>query len=111
MSHAFKDGERQALMCFVLLHQQWVADGSPTHSTSTPVKVESALQFVPTNTNPKEFKTIQKMVSVPPLDLVISFVYDFLFIIFLHSRINILHFIYLINIIQYCSFRKLAILT
>nr|XP_027213564.1 protein hu-li tai shao-like isoform X9 [Penaeus vannamei] len=42
---------------------KWVADGSPTHSTSTPVKVESALQFVPTNTNPKEFKTIQKMIK------------------------------------------------
>lgn len=57
----------QALMCFVLLHQQWVADGSPTHSSSTPVKLESALQFVPPNTNPKEFKTVQKMVSLASL--------------------------------------------
>nr|XP_053630858.1 protein hu-li tai shao-like isoform X3 [Cherax quadricarinatus] len=42
---------------------KWVADGSPTHSTSTPVKLESALQFVPANTNPKEFKTVQKMIK------------------------------------------------
>ncbi|MPC25870.1 Protein hu-li tai shao [Portunus trituberculatus] len=41
----------------------WVADSSPTHSTSTPVKLESALQFVPPNTNPKEFKTVQKMIK------------------------------------------------
>ncbi|XP_045126931.1 protein hu-li tai shao-like isoform X6 [Portunus trituberculatus] len=42
---------------------KWVADSSPTHSTSTPVKLESALQFVPPNTNPKEFKTVQKMIK------------------------------------------------
>nr|XP_045592626.1 protein hu-li tai shao-like isoform X6 [Procambarus clarkii] len=42
---------------------KWVADGSPTHSTSTSVKLESALQFVPVNTNPKEFKTVQKMIK------------------------------------------------
>lgn len=41
---------------------QWVSDGSPTHS-STPVKIDSALQFVPKNTNPKEFKQIQQQVS------------------------------------------------
>ncbi|XP_076064526.1 adducin 1-like protein hts isoform X6 [Oratosquilla oratoria] len=40
---------------------KWVADGSPTHST--PVKLDSALQFVPKNTNPKEFKTLQKMIK------------------------------------------------
>ena len=39
---------------------QWVADGSPTHST--PVKIDNALQFVPTNTNPREFKRIQQQV-------------------------------------------------
>ncbi|XP_071524299.1 protein hu-li tai shao isoform X2 [Panulirus ornatus] len=42
---------------------KWVADGSPTHSTSTPVRLDSALQFVPPNTNPKEFKTVQKMIK------------------------------------------------
>ncbi|XP_042222087.1 protein hu-li tai shao-like isoform X8 [Homarus americanus] len=42
---------------------KWVADASPTHSTSTPVKLESALQFVPVNTNPREFKTVQKMIK------------------------------------------------
>ncbi|KAK3876889.1 hypothetical protein Pcinc_018353 [Petrolisthes cinctipes] len=42
---------------------KWVADDSPTHSTSTPVRVESALQFVPPNTNPREFKTVQKMIK------------------------------------------------
>lgn len=42
---------------------QWVSDGSPTHS-STPVKIDGALQFVPKNTNPKEFKQIQQQVSV-----------------------------------------------
>lgn len=41
---------------------QWVSDGSPTHS-STPVKIDGALQFVPKNTNPKEFKQIQQQVS------------------------------------------------
>jgi hypothetical protein len=34
---------------------KWVAEGSPTHS-STPVKIDGALQFVPKGTNPKEFK-------------------------------------------------------
>ncbi|XP_064114096.1 protein hu-li tai shao-like isoform X5 [Macrobrachium nipponense] len=42
---------------------KWVADQSPTHSTSTPVKLESALQFVPSNTDPKEFKTVQKLIK------------------------------------------------
>lgn len=40
---------------------KWVADGSPTHST--PVKIEHALQFVPTNTNPREFKRIQQQIK------------------------------------------------
>jgi len=39
---------------------QWVAEGSPTHST--PVKIEGTLQFVPKNTNPKEFKKLQQQV-------------------------------------------------
>lgn len=42
---------------------QWVADGSPTHS-STPVKIDAALQFVPKNTNPKEFKKLQQQVNI-----------------------------------------------
>ncbi|XP_018565785.1 protein hu-li tai shao isoform X1 [Anoplophora glabripennis] len=41
---------------------KWVADGSPSHS-STPVKIESALQFVPKNTNPKEFKQKQQQIK------------------------------------------------
>ncbi|XP_017765231.1 PREDICTED: protein hu-li tai shao isoform X1 [Eufriesea mexicana] len=41
---------------------KWVSDGSPTHS-STPVKIDSALQFVPKNTNPKEFKQIQQQIK------------------------------------------------
>ncbi|XP_046743051.1 protein hu-li tai shao isoform X2 [Diprion similis] len=41
---------------------KWVTDGSPTHS-STPVKIESALQFVPKNTNPKEFKQLQQQIK------------------------------------------------
>ncbi|XP_012226110.2 uncharacterized protein hts isoform X1 [Linepithema humile] len=41
---------------------KWVSDGSPTHS-STPVKIEGALQFVPKNTNPKEFKQIQQQIK------------------------------------------------
>lgn len=40
---------------------KWVADGSPTHSN--PVKIDGALQFVPTNTNPKEFKKIQQQIK------------------------------------------------
>lgn len=39
---------------------QWVAEGSPTHST--PVRIDDALQFVPPNTNPKEFKRVQQQV-------------------------------------------------
>ncbi|XP_046594798.1 protein hu-li tai shao isoform X1 [Neodiprion lecontei] len=42
--------------------EEWVTDGSPTHS-STPVKIESALQFVPKNTNPKEFKQLQQQIK------------------------------------------------
>ncbi|XP_029156107.1 protein hu-li tai shao isoform X2 [Nylanderia fulva] len=41
---------------------KWVSDGSPTHS-STPVKIDCALQFVPKNTNPKEFKQIQQQIK------------------------------------------------
>jgi adducin len=40
---------------------KWVAEGSPTHST--PVKIDGALQFVPTNTNPKEFKKLQQQIK------------------------------------------------
>ncbi|KAL0269130.1 UNVERIFIED_CONTAM: hypothetical protein PYX00_006962 [Menopon gallinae] len=42
--------------------EEWVADNSPTHS-STPVKIDSALQFVPKNTNPKEFKKLQQQIK------------------------------------------------
>ncbi|XP_053693031.1 protein hu-li tai shao isoform X3 [Sabethes cyaneus] len=42
--------------------EEWVAEASPTHS-STPVKIDSALQFVPPNTNPKEFKRIQQQIK------------------------------------------------
>ncbi|XP_058455350.1 protein hu-li tai shao isoform X1 [Malaya genurostris] len=42
--------------------EEWVAEASPTHS-STPVKIEGALQFVPPNTNPKEFKRIQQQIK------------------------------------------------
>ncbi|EAT36851.1 AAEL011105-PA [Aedes aegypti] len=41
---------------------KWVAEASPTHS-STPVKIDSAMQFVPPNTNPKEFKRIQQQIK------------------------------------------------
>ncbi|XP_062545097.1 protein hu-li tai shao isoform X3 [Armigeres subalbatus] len=41
---------------------EWVAEASPTHS-STPVKIDGALQFVPPNTNPKEFKRIQQQIK------------------------------------------------
>ncbi|XP_055916904.1 protein hu-li tai shao isoform X1 [Eupeodes corollae] len=40
---------------------KWVAEGSPTHST--PVKIEGALQFVPTGTNSKEFKKVQQQIK------------------------------------------------
>ena len=39
---------------------QWVSDGSPSHSHAT--KIENNNQFVPVNTNPKEFKKVQKLV-------------------------------------------------
>ncbi|XP_034940521.1 uncharacterized protein hts isoform X3 [Chelonus insularis] len=42
--------------------EEWVSDGSPTHS-STPVRIDSALQFVPKNTNPKEFKQLQQQIK------------------------------------------------
>lgn len=41
---------------------KWVAEASPTHS-STPVKIDGALQFVPPNTNPKEFKRLQQQIK------------------------------------------------
>jgi len=40
---------------------KWVADGSPTHSTA--VKIDDSLQFVPKNTNPKEFKKLQQQIK------------------------------------------------
>ncbi|KAL4714801.1 hypothetical protein ACJJTC_002660 [Scirpophaga incertulas] len=40
---------------------KWVQDGSPAHS-STPVKIDT-LQFVPKNTNPKEFKKLQQQIK------------------------------------------------
>ncbi|XP_075989417.1 adducin 1-like protein hts isoform X2 [Anticarsia gemmatalis] len=40
---------------------KWVQDGSPAHS-STPVKIDT-LQFVPKNTNPKEFKQLQQQIK------------------------------------------------
>jgi len=40
---------------------KWVTDGSPSHST--PIKIEAPNQFVPLNTNPKEFKKVQKMMK------------------------------------------------
>lgn len=42
--------------------EEWVTDGSPTHS-STPVRIESALQFVPKNTDPREFKKLQQQIK------------------------------------------------
>jgi len=41
---------------------KWVSDDSPTH-TSTPFKLEGNLQFVPKDTNVKEFKHIQKAIK------------------------------------------------
>merc|ERR1712088_950311 len=38
---------------------KWVSDGSPSHSHAT--KIENNNQFVPVNTNPKEFKKGQKV--------------------------------------------------
>ncbi|XP_059485021.1 protein hu-li tai shao isoform X3 [Neocloeon triangulifer] len=43
-------------------NDEWVAENSPTHS-STPVRIEGALQFVPKNTNPKEFKKLQQQIK------------------------------------------------
>merc|ERR1719225_621630 len=40
---------------------KWVSEGSPSHST--PIKIESSNQFVPVNTNPKEFKKVQKLMK------------------------------------------------
>lgn len=44
-----------------LENNQWVAEGSPTHST--PVRIEDPLQFVPAGTTTKEFKRVQQQVS------------------------------------------------
>ncbi|XP_066141126.1 protein hu-li tai shao isoform X1 [Euwallacea fornicatus] len=41
---------------------KWVAEGSPSHS-STPVRIEDVLQFVPKGTNPKEFKQKQQQIK------------------------------------------------
>ncbi|XP_043224582.1 protein hu-li tai shao-like isoform X2 [Amphibalanus amphitrite] len=41
---------------------KWVPDGSPSHG-NTPIKVDAALQFVPKNTNPKEFKQLQQQIK------------------------------------------------
>lgn len=40
---------------------KWVSDGSPSHSHAT--KIENSNQFVPANTNPKEFKKVQKLMK------------------------------------------------
>merc|ERR1711963_1364736 len=40
---------------------KWVSDGSPSHSHAT--KIENNNQFVPVNTNPKEFKRVQKLMK------------------------------------------------
>jgi len=40
---------------------KWVSEGSPSHST--PIKIESSNQFVPLNSNPKEFKKVQKLMK------------------------------------------------
>lgn len=66
---------------------QWVSDGSPTHS-STPVKIDGALQFVPKNTNPKEFKQIQQQVSVGNYISIILYCL-FVFAFLLHQQIYI----------------------
>ncbi|XP_055701508.1 protein hu-li tai shao isoform X2 [Phlebotomus papatasi] len=42
---------------------KWVSEGSPTHSSSTPVRIEGALQFVPPGTNPREFKKLQQQIK------------------------------------------------
>lgn len=62
------DNLMMKLTALVLSVWQWVADGSPSH-TSTPVKIENALQFVPKNTNPKEFKKLQQQVRHVFIDL------------------------------------------
>ncbi|XP_048526682.1 protein hu-li tai shao isoform X2 [Dendroctonus ponderosae] len=41
---------------------KWVAEGSPSHS-STPVRIDDVLQFVPKGTNPKEFKQRQQQIK------------------------------------------------
>merc|ERR1712002_715096 len=40
---------------------KWVSEGSPSHSHAT--KIENCNQFVPVNTNPKEFKKVQKLMK------------------------------------------------
>lgn len=39
-----------------------MAEGNATQN-GTPVKIENTLQFVPKNTNPREFKKLQKQVT------------------------------------------------
>ncbi|XP_077289248.1 adducin 1-like protein hts isoform X2 [Arctopsyche grandis] len=41
---------------------KWVSDDSPSH-TCAPVKIDAAMQFVPKNTNPKEFKQLQQQIK------------------------------------------------
>lgn len=41
---------------------KWVSDDSPSHSSNA-VRIESALQFVPQGTNPKEFKRLQQQIK------------------------------------------------
>ncbi|XP_023339341.1 protein hu-li tai shao isoform X1 [Eurytemora carolleeae] len=40
---------------------KWVSDGSPSHNNA--IKIEKPNQFVPLNTNPREFKKVQKMMK------------------------------------------------
>ncbi|KAL4135105.1 hypothetical protein QTP88_006758 [Uroleucon formosanum] len=40
---------------------KWVSEASP--NSSTPFKIEGPLQFVPKNTNPKEFKKLQQQIK------------------------------------------------
>ncbi|XP_045781668.1 protein hu-li tai shao isoform X1 [Maniola jurtina] len=42
-------------------NEEWIQDGSPAHA-GTPVKIDT-LQFVPKNTNPKEFKQLQQQIK------------------------------------------------
>ena len=59
-------------------NMQWVAEGSPTHST--PVRIEDPLQFVPVNTNPKEFKRVQQQVFIFKIYLIVCSSCEFVII-------------------------------